>query len=172
MQNAHSLLNRTFEGSLAEVCYREKVGLLAYSALAFGHLTGKYSGRPQGGGPRITLWHEFGQRFTPKVNVAPAVAAHAAPSLPPRADAPTQLALAFVRWFVAGTIPGASSLAQLQGVEPAAAAISPERAEILREIGTPSTCRLRHQPSAPDDSSVSPGLRPPPRPKPTPCVAS
>ena len=42
IQNAYSLLNRTFEGSLAEVSYRENVGLLAYSPLAFGSLSGKY----------------------------------------------------------------------------------------------------------------------------------
>ena len=131
VQNAYSLLNRTFEGSLAEVCYREKVGLLAYSALAFGHLTGKYLDDPKAVG-RITLWHEFGQRYS-KVNVAPAVAAYAA--LARRHGlTPTQLALAFVRfrWFVASTILGASSLAQLQ--ENLAAAATPLSAEILREI--------------------------------------
>ncbi|WP_242156180.1 NADP(H)-dependent aldo-keto reductase [Aestuariivivens sediminis] len=43
IQNAYSLLNRTFEGDLAEVAIRENVGLLAYSTLAFGMLTGKYT---------------------------------------------------------------------------------------------------------------------------------
>jgi len=42
IQNAYSLLNRTFEANLAEVSYRENVGLLAYSPLAFGTLSGKY----------------------------------------------------------------------------------------------------------------------------------
>ena len=42
IQNAYSLLNRPFEGDLAEVCLRENVGLLAYSPLAFGVLSGKY----------------------------------------------------------------------------------------------------------------------------------
>ncbi len=46
IQNPYSLLNRTFEMSLAEVAIREKVGLLAYSPLAFGALSGKYLKNP------------------------------------------------------------------------------------------------------------------------------
>ena len=42
IQNPYSLLNRTFEINLAEVALREQIGLLAYSPLAFGVLTGKY----------------------------------------------------------------------------------------------------------------------------------
>ncbi|NOQ92650.1 MAG: aldo/keto reductase [Flavobacteriaceae bacterium] len=42
IQNSYSLLNRTFEINLAEVSYRENMGLLAYSPLAFGALSGKY----------------------------------------------------------------------------------------------------------------------------------
>lgn len=42
IQNSYSLLNRTFEGDLAEISHRENIGLLSYSALAFGVLTGKY----------------------------------------------------------------------------------------------------------------------------------
>ncbi len=42
IQNSYSLLNRTFEMNLAEVSYRENIGLLAYSPLAFGVLSGKY----------------------------------------------------------------------------------------------------------------------------------
>lgn len=42
IQNSYSLLNRTFEGDLAEVSHREHLGLLSYSTLAFGMLTGKY----------------------------------------------------------------------------------------------------------------------------------
>jgi aryl-alcohol dehydrogenase-like predicted oxidoreductase len=117
-QNAYSLLNRTFEIALAEVCHREQVGLLAYSALAFGHLTGKYLADPAAPG-RITRWPAFGQRYG-KPNVPPAVTAYAA--LAKKHDlTPTQLALGFVRsrWFVSSTIIGASSLAQLQETLPA-----------------------------------------------------
>jgi aryl-alcohol dehydrogenase-like predicted oxidoreductase len=42
IQNSYSLINRTFEVGLHEMCHREQVSLLAYSPLGFGHLTGKY----------------------------------------------------------------------------------------------------------------------------------
>lgn len=42
IQNPYSLLNRTFEGDLAEISIRENLGLLAYSPMAFGVLSGKY----------------------------------------------------------------------------------------------------------------------------------
>lgn len=130
-QNAYNLLNRTFETGLAEVCYRENVGLLAYSVLAFGHLTGKYLSNPAAPG-RITQWPAFGQRYS-KPNVAPAVAAYAA--LAQRHGLTlTQLALGFVhsRWFVSSSIIGASSLAQLKETLPATR--TPIAKEILAEI--------------------------------------
>jgi aryl-alcohol dehydrogenase-like predicted oxidoreductase len=42
IQNPYSLLNRTFEVGLSEVAMREQTGLLAYSPMAFGLLSGKY----------------------------------------------------------------------------------------------------------------------------------
>ena len=45
IQNAYSLINRSFETSLAELCYRDRISLLAYSPLAFGLLSGKYVDR-------------------------------------------------------------------------------------------------------------------------------
>jgi aryl-alcohol dehydrogenase-like predicted oxidoreductase len=130
-QNAYNLMTRTFETAMAETCYREKVGLLAYSPLAFGHLTGKYLANSAAPG-RLTQWPAFGQRYT-KPNVAPAVAAYVA--LAERHGlTPTQLALGFVnsRWFVSSTIIGASSLAQLKETLPAVH--TPLSAEILAEI--------------------------------------
>lgn len=130
-QNSYHLLNRTFETGLAEVCHREQVGLLAYSPLAFGHLTGKYLANPAAPG-RLTQWPSFGQRYT-KPNVAPALNAYA--ELAQRHDLSlTQLALGFVRsrWFVASTIIGASSLSQLQETLPATQ--TPISAELLAEI--------------------------------------
>jgi aryl-alcohol dehydrogenase-like predicted oxidoreductase len=130
-QNAYSLVNRTFETALAEVCHREQVGLLAYSALAFGHLTGKYLADPAAPG-RLTQWPAFGQRYG-KPNVIPAVTAYAA--LAKKHDLTlTQLALGFARsrWFVSSTIIGASSLAQLQETLPATR--TPMSAELLSEI--------------------------------------
>ncbi len=132
VQNAYHLMNRSFEtGGLAEVCHREHVGLLAYSPLAFGHLTGKYADDPGAPG-RLTLWPEFGQRYG-KPNVKPAAAAYAA--LARRHGlTPTALALAFVRsrGFVASTIVGASTLAQLQ--ENLAAIDTPLTPDFLAEI--------------------------------------
>jgi len=130
-QNAYSLLNRVFESGLAEVCYRENVGLLAYSVLAFGHLTGKYLKDAKAAG-RITLFPNFGQRYQ-KPNVAPAVEAYVGV-----AEAfgltPTQLALAFVhsRWFVSSTIIGATTMKQLQ--ENLAAADIPMTEELLAAV--------------------------------------
>ncbi len=112
IQNACNLLNRVFETGLAEVCYRENIGLLAYSPLAFGTLSGKYL--VPGASGRITLFEGFGQRYD-KPNVIEAVRAYCALA----SDAgipPAQLALAFLRsrYYVASTIIGATDLEQLK----------------------------------------------------------
>ncbi|WP_291991070.1 aldo/keto reductase [Candidatus Accumulibacter sp. ACC007] len=112
LQNAYNLLNRVYESGLAEVCQRENIGLLPYSPLAFGTLSGKYLVDANAAG-RITQFAGFGQRYA-KINVVPAVAAYA--DLARRHGlTPSQLALAFVysRWFSASTIIGATSIAQL-----------------------------------------------------------
>ena len=113
VQNCYNLINRGFEFGLAEIAYREEVGLLAYSPLAFGHLSGKYLIDPQAPG-RVTLFKGFAQRYQ-KPNVQPATQAYA--ELARRHGlTPAQLALAFVyrRWFVASTIIGATSMQQLE----------------------------------------------------------
>ena len=113
IQNAYNLLNRIFDGDLAEACYRENIGLLAYSPLAFGHLSGKYV-QGSAANTRITLFPSFGQRYQ-KVNVTAATAEYAAIAQKHNLS-PTELALAFVRdrWFVASTIIGATTMAQLK----------------------------------------------------------
>jgi len=113
IQNAYSLLNRTFENGLAETCYYEQVGLLAYSPLGFGCLSGKYVRQPAESG-RVSLFPGFGQRYL-KPHVNEAVAAYVA--LAQRQHlSPVALALAFVRqrWFVTSTLMGATTLEQLQ----------------------------------------------------------
>jgi aryl-alcohol dehydrogenase-like predicted oxidoreductase len=112
-QNAYNLLNRVYDNGLAEVCYREEVGLLAYSPLAFGFLSGKYLDNPQAPG-RVSQFAGFAQRYA-KPNVGPAVAAYAALARE-HGLSPAQLALAWCcrRWCVASTIIGATSLAQLE----------------------------------------------------------
>lgn len=131
IQNAYSLINRVFEYGLHETCHRERVGLLAYSPLAFGHLTGKYLADPHADG-RITHFPQFGQRYD-KPGVRPAVEAYCA--LARRHGlTPTQLALAFVRSrpFVASTIIGASRMAQLE--EDLDALATPLTPDILADI--------------------------------------
>jgi aryl-alcohol dehydrogenase-like predicted oxidoreductase len=113
IQNAYSLINRTFEDGLHEMCHREQVGLLAYSPLGFGHLSGKYLCNPAAHG-RISLFPEFGQRYQ-KPNVTAAVAAYVQLAQQ-HGLSPAQMALGFVRSrsFVTSTIVGATTLAQLQ----------------------------------------------------------
>jgi aryl-alcohol dehydrogenase-like predicted oxidoreductase len=113
VQNPYNLLNRIVDVALAEVCYREKVGVLAYSPLAYGLLTGKYlNNQPEDA--RITLFEGFKKRFH-KPNVNEAVAAYAEIAHQYNLTS-TKLALAFVlsRWFVNSMLIGATKLNQLQ----------------------------------------------------------
>ena len=114
IQNAYSLLNRSFEMGLSEVTRRERIPLLAYSPLAFGHLSAKYLNGARPAGARLTKFPPFGQRYD-KPNVMAAVAAYA--DLARKTGlSPASLALAFVRsrWFCASTIIGATTLDQLK----------------------------------------------------------
>jgi aryl-alcohol dehydrogenase-like predicted oxidoreductase len=113
VQNAYHLMNRTFESGLAEVCHHTNVGLLAYSPLAFGHLSGKYLTDPNAKG-RITLFPGFGQRYN-KINVPPAVKEYV--RIAQEAGlSPATMALAFARtrWFTGSVIVGATTLEQLK----------------------------------------------------------
>ncbi len=114
IQNAYNLINRTFESGLSEISRQENIGLLAYSPLAFGHLSGKYLDGGKPAGARLTVFPPFGQRYD-KPNVPPATAAYAALARE-HGLTPAMLALAFVRsrWFVASNIVGATSLEQLR----------------------------------------------------------
>jgi len=112
VQNAYHLMNRTFEAGLAEVCRHNQVGLLAYSPLAFGCLSGKYLSNPQTPG-RLTLFPGFGQRYA-KPNVAAASTEYVRIAHDAGLN-PAQMALAFARtrWFTSSVILGATSLQQL-----------------------------------------------------------
>jgi aryl-alcohol dehydrogenase-like predicted oxidoreductase len=113
IQNAYNLLNRTFEMGLAEFSEREQVGLLAYSPLAQGYLTGKYQGGALPPGALTTLF-ERAQRYE-KPGVAAAIDAYLALARDLGAD-PAQLAIAYVtsRPFVTSNIIGATTMAQLR----------------------------------------------------------
>ena len=113
VQNNYHLMNRAFEYGLAEMCQRENVGLLAYSPLAFGLLSGKYLDDPEAAG-RLTRFPGFGQRYE-KPGVAAATAAYVALARE-LGISPATLALSWTysRPFVTSTIIGATTLAQLQ----------------------------------------------------------
>ncbi len=112
IQNPYSLLNRSFEIGLAEIAHREGIGLLAYSPLAFGVLTGKYldGGRPPQA--RLSLFQRFQRYNTPEAEQP--LRAYIALAQENGLD-PAQLALAFVNSqpFTAATIIGATTLEQL-----------------------------------------------------------
>jgi len=113
IQNAYHLMNRTFEtGGLAEISTQTGVGLLAYSPLAFGWLTGKYQKDAKAAG-RITEFAGFGQRYA-KPNVPAAAQAYG--DLAQRHGlTPAQMAIAFAKQqsFTTSVIIGATNLAQL-----------------------------------------------------------
>jgi len=132
IQNAYNLLNRSYEPGLSEVTRREGVPLIAYSPLAFGHLSGKYLNGTRPAGARLTLHPPFGQRYD-KPNVPPASQAYA--ELAKRAGlSAATLAIAFVhgRWFCASTIVGATGIAQLKEDIDASAVSLPD--SVLAEI--------------------------------------
>jgi aryl-alcohol dehydrogenase-like predicted oxidoreductase len=113
IQNAYNLLNRTFETALAEIAVAEDVGLLAYSPLAQGFLTGKYLDGARPAGARTTLF-DRGQRYQTAGSEA-AIRRYVALAKEAGLD-PAQMALAFVnsRAFVTSNIIGATSMAQLK----------------------------------------------------------
>ena len=113
VQNPYSLLNRTYEIGLAEVSIREQAGLLAYSPLAFGVLSGKYLDGAQPAGARLTLFPDYTRYSGP--NAVAATERYVELAQDHGLD-PAQMALAYVntRPFVTSTIVGATSLEQLK----------------------------------------------------------
>ncbi|MBL4786123.1 MAG: aldo/keto reductase [Cohaesibacteraceae bacterium] len=113
VQNAYSLLNRTFETNMAELSLRENVGLLAYSPLGQGSLSGKYLNGALPVNARKTLFGRM-QRYE-KPGAEPAVKAYV--SLARKFDLdPVNMALAFVlgKPFVTSVIIGATNMDQLK----------------------------------------------------------
>ena len=113
IQNAYSMLNRTFEGDLAEVSMRENVGLLAYSPMAFGVLSGKYIEGRDAKNARLNLFPRFSRYSGHEATEATKQYLELANS---RNISLAQLSLAFVteRPFVTSNIIGATTLEQLQ----------------------------------------------------------
>ena len=113
IQNPYNLLNRTFEIGLAEVAIREDCGLLAYSPLAFGVLSGKYLNGQRPAGARVTLFERFSRYSNPQAERA--TAEYVALARRHGLD-PAQMALAWVssRPFTTSNIIGATTLEQLR----------------------------------------------------------
>lgn len=141
IQNPYNLLNRSFELGLAEMAIREQAGLLAYSPMGFGALSGKYlNGMPQGA--RLTKFPRF-SRYTNEEGVT------ATRSYVELARAhglsPAQMALAFVntRSFLTSNIIGATHLAQLkENIDSTELVLSDEVLEAIESIHTrhPNPC--------------------------------
>lgn len=112
IQNAYNLVNRVFEIGHAEIAHREDVGLLAYSPLAMGLLTGKYRNGARPENSRLALFTRFA-----RYESAELVAASDAYCALAEAQGltPTQFSLAFVnsRPFVLSNIIGATTMPQL-----------------------------------------------------------
>ena len=113
IQNPYSLLNRSFEIGLAECAIREQVGLLAYSPLGFGVLSGKYLAQPWPANGRLTLFKRFSRYTSERADQA--VRAYVALAKQHGLD-PAQMALAYVncREFVTANIIGATTMEQLR----------------------------------------------------------
>ncbi|MDU8884903.1 aldo/keto reductase [Yeosuana sp. MJ-SS3] len=113
IQNAYSLLNRLFEGDMAELAIRENIGLLAYSPLGCGVLTGKYIKGIEAKNSRLNLFPRFSryssQQSTNATKQYLKLAEDHNLTL-------TQMALAFINQqpFVTSNIIGATNLTQLK----------------------------------------------------------
>ncbi len=112
IQNEYSLLCRLFDTDMAELSHNEDVGLLSFSPLACGLLTGKYQNGAVPAGSRMSVSADLGGRTTDKVWRATEAYLAIAEKYGMN---PTQMALAWcnTRPFMASTIFGATSLEQL-----------------------------------------------------------
>jgi aryl-alcohol dehydrogenase-like predicted oxidoreductase len=114
VQNPYNLLNRTYEIGLAEMSVREKTGLLAYSPLACGYLSGKYRNNQMPKGTRIERDGEFWTRYN-KHNSSKAVDAYYEVAKKHGLDL-AQMSLKFleIQPFVTSVIIGATTMEQLK----------------------------------------------------------
>ncbi|WP_291964309.1 aldo/keto reductase [Maribacter sp.] len=113
VQNPYSLLNRLFEVGMAEISMREQIGLLAYSPMGFGALSGKYLGDRMPEGSRLSLFPQYNRYIGDTAVEATKKYYDLAQS---QGLTLAQMALAFVntRPFVTSTIIGATNLRQLE----------------------------------------------------------
>jgi aryl-alcohol dehydrogenase-like predicted oxidoreductase len=114
VQNPYNLLNRTYEVGLAEMSVRERAGLLAYSPLACGYLSGKYRNKQLPKNSRIERDGNFWTRYA-KPNTDKAVEAYYKIAKRHNLDL-TQMSLKFleIQPFVTSVIIGATTMEQLK----------------------------------------------------------
>lgn len=131
IQNPYSLLNRSFEVGLSEVSFRENVGLLAYSPLGFGVLSGKFLTGEAHPMARLRLYPQFARYSSPECLAATVLYDQIAKA---NGLSLTQLSMAFIAQqpFVSSTIIGATTLGQLG--ENIAAFETVLSSEVLAEI--------------------------------------
>jgi len=113
IQNAYSLINRAFEGDMAEISLRENIGLLVYSPMAFGVLSGKYIKNAASENARLKLFPRFARYSSEQSTQATKLYLELAEE---NQISLAQMALAFVnsRSFVTSNIIGATSKTQLK----------------------------------------------------------
>jgi aryl-alcohol dehydrogenase-like predicted oxidoreductase len=134
IQNPYSLLNRIYEVGLAEISQHENIGLLAYSPLGFGQLTGKYINKTEGN-TRLGLYGDWFTRYS-NDNCLNAVKEYSKIANKYNISL-THLALAFVntRPFVASNIIGATTMKQLkENIESINIDLSEEVLEEINEV--------------------------------------
>jgi aryl-alcohol dehydrogenase-like predicted oxidoreductase len=137
IQNQYSLLNRTFEIGLSEMCLRENIAGLPYSTLGMGVLTGKYLGGAKPPGARFTLYERNRMRYNPP---------HAQPVIERYVQiakdagiTPGQLALVFARTraFHTSVIIAGTTLEQLkEDIDSADMTLSPETLKAINAVYT------------------------------------
>lgn len=136
VQNPYSLLNRLYEVGMAEMAHRENVGLLAYSPLGFGVLSGKYLDGKRPKGARLTKYDRFDRYVNEQAKSSTVEYAKIA------ADAGldmAQMSLAFVnsRSFVTSNIIGATSTEQLKSnIDSVDVTLSSEVLEAIEAVHT------------------------------------
>ena len=113
IQNAYSLINRVYEGDMAEISMRENIGLLVYSPMAFGVLSGKYLNNTAPDNSRLKLFPRFARYSS---DIATKATQHYSELAKANNITLAQMALAFVnqREFVTSNIIGATNLEQLK----------------------------------------------------------
>jgi aryl-alcohol dehydrogenase-like predicted oxidoreductase len=142
IQNPYNLLNRSFEIGLAEMSIREHVGLLAYSPLAFGALSGKFLNGARPPESRVVRWSRFA-RYNGEIAERTA-SAYVEIARQHGLD-PAQMALAFVnrQRFLTSNLIGATTMAQLKSnLESASIRLSEEVINAIEAVhrAQPNPC--------------------------------